>query len=118
MAVPPFDIDEAVPADTDVVSQFPAAERTFRGVVESALAKEHDMGNASSTQTARHKFGRGSTASRDAIDEWVVGSIWFNTDFTPTKMQLVKSIGPVVWEDITITPDDAASVIASQVFGR
>lgn len=35
MASPPFNINQLVPADNDIVSQFPATERTFRDIVES-----------------------------------------------------------------------------------
>jgi microcystin-dependent protein len=35
MASPPFNINQLVPQDNDIASQFPATERTFRDVVES-----------------------------------------------------------------------------------
>ncbi len=38
----PFDPDETKPADTDVVSQYPAIERTYRDVIESWLVVDHD----------------------------------------------------------------------------
>ena len=109
MAGPPFDILEAKPALTDIVSQHPADERAYRDMVESMLALEHDMGNASATKAGRHKFGVGSTATRDAITTWVVGSVWFNTITSPATMQRVVSVSPVVWEDIS---GPAATAIA------
>jgi microcystin-dependent protein len=42
MASPPFSINEAVPGDSDIVSQFPALERTFRDIVESWLLINHN----------------------------------------------------------------------------
>lgn len=42
MAVPPFNIDQTKPGDTDIVSQFPANERTNRDVAESWLLVDHD----------------------------------------------------------------------------
>lgn len=42
MANPPFDIDETLPEDDDLVSQFPAVCRTFLDVIESWLLTEHD----------------------------------------------------------------------------
>ncbi len=42
MATPPFLPDETKPADGDVVSQFPAVERTFRDVIETWLLVDHD----------------------------------------------------------------------------
>lgn len=38
----PFDPDETKPADTDIVSQYPAIERTFRDIIESWLVVDHD----------------------------------------------------------------------------
>lgn len=35
MASPPFNINQLVPADNDIVSQFPSTERLFRDIVES-----------------------------------------------------------------------------------
>lgn len=40
MASPPFNIAETSPGDSDIASQFPALERTFRDVVESWLLVE------------------------------------------------------------------------------
>ncbi len=42
MATPPFLPDETKPADGDVVSQFPAVERTFRDEIETWLLVDHD----------------------------------------------------------------------------
>lgn len=49
MASPPFDIVQTLPGDSDIASQFPALERTFRDVVESWLLVNHD-------NTGKHKF--------------------------------------------------------------
>lgn len=43
MAFPPLNIDEAVPGDSDVVSLFPAAERTFRNDLEDFLLVDHNV---------------------------------------------------------------------------
>lgn len=42
MASPPFSISETVPGDSDVASQFPAIERSFRDTVESWLLIDHN----------------------------------------------------------------------------
>jgi len=42
MASPPFDPNQAIPGDTDVVSQHPAGARTFRDVMESWMLINHD----------------------------------------------------------------------------
>lgn len=113
MAIPPFNFAEGTPADSDIVSQYPNAERTFRDQVESAMGIEHDIPGS-----ARHKFGVGADAARDAITTWVVGSIWFNTKTTPVTLQRVVSIGPVVWEDVGANFADASYVLMSRHFAR
>lgn len=42
MATPPFDIDQTLPGDSNIVSQHPPAARTFRDVTESWLKIDHD----------------------------------------------------------------------------
>lgn len=42
MATPPFLPDESKPADSDIVSQYPAVERAFRDIMESWLLVDHD----------------------------------------------------------------------------
>lgn len=42
MASPPFNINQAIPADNDIVSQHPTNARTFRDVVESWLLINHN----------------------------------------------------------------------------
>lgn len=42
MASPPFNINQALPGDSDIVSQHPSNARTFRDVVESWLLVNHD----------------------------------------------------------------------------
>lgn len=42
MASPPFNINQALPGDTDIVSQHPVNARSFRDIVESWLLVNHD----------------------------------------------------------------------------
>ena len=101
MADPPFDFDEANPADNALMSQFPANERASRDNIQDAFEVEHTEAGG------RHRIGIGSTTARNAITDWVVGSIWINTSLTPTQLQYVSSIGPVVFTglaDITVGP--------------
>ncbi len=100
MATPPFNPDETKPGDSDIVSQFPAVERTFRDIVEDWINFEHDP-------TGHHAFLEGTTTARDAITDWVVGSLWYNT--TTSVLQIVTSIGPVVWADVSGPLGTAAS---------
>lgn len=43
MATPPFAINQAVPEDDDIVSQFPSIERDYRDIVESWLLINHNV---------------------------------------------------------------------------
>lgn len=42
MASPPFNINQTSPQDTDIVSQFPANERSNRDIIESWLLVDHN----------------------------------------------------------------------------
>ena len=95
MATPPFDFDETNPADSALISQFPANERASRDNIQDAFEIEHDEA------TGHHAILIGNTAARDAITDWVVGSLWLNTTTTPAGLDRVISIGPIVWETIT-----------------
>ena len=95
MATPPFDFDEANPADSALISQFPSNERASRDNIQDAFETEHDEASG------HHAILVGNTAARDAITDWVVGSLWLNTATVPAGLDRVISIGPVVWETIT-----------------
>lgn len=43
MASPPFNINQALPEDDDIVSQFPPVERDMRDIVESWLLVNHNV---------------------------------------------------------------------------
>ncbi len=88
MATAPFDIDDTVPADTDVVSTFPAVERTFRDIVEDWINTEHDP-------SGHHAIPNHTTVARDAITDWVVGSLVYDT--TLNELLVATSIDPDVW---------------------
>jgi len=51
MASPPFNINQALPGDSDIVSQHPANARQFRDVVESWLLVNHDNNGNHATVT-------------------------------------------------------------------
>jgi len=91
MASSPFNPNEAVPADNSLASAFPAAERTFRDIIESWLLTEHG-------RSGHHTFPMYTTTERDGVTDWEVGSIVYNE--TLDKLQIVESIGPVVWIDV------------------
>lgn len=91
MASPPFNIAETTPGDSDIVSQFPAAERTFRDVVEDWLLTEHDT-------MGRHKIPNITEAARDALTSVGVGTLVYNTD--TDQLQICIDDSPVTWIDV------------------
>ena len=88
MAIPPFNVNESIPGDDDIVSQFPAQNRSNMDIIEDWLTFEHDA-------SGHHKIPNLTTSARDSITDWVVGSLIYNT--TTTRLEQVTSIGPVVW---------------------
>ncbi len=115
MNSPPFQIATATPAPTDNLSSYPAAETTFREMLVSALAREHDFLDALQNFSGHHKFGVGTTASRNAITDWPVGAIWINTDSTP-QLQYCVSIGPVVFSNLGSSPSTQDNLMQVESF--
>lgn len=72
MATPPFDIDQTVPADNGVVSQFPLQERTYRDVVESWLTTEHNT-------SGQHNFVTLPQAAAPAAPGASLTRLWADT---------------------------------------
>ena len=96
MATAPFTINQTVPGDDDVVSLFPAQNRTNMDNANDWLNFEHDA-------SGHHKIPVITEAARDAISDWVLGSLVFNTD--DTELQVVTAVGPT-----TFTPAVASAV--------
>lgn len=105
MASPPFNPNEALPGDTDVVATFPVAERAFRDIIESWLLFEHD-------RSGHHAIITDTTANRDGDTTWPVGGLFYNE--TLSKFQIVTSIGPVAWT--TLGPEFPAAT--KMLFGQ
>lgn len=91
MASPPYNPSETVPQDSDVVAVFPAAERTFRDIVESWL-------NAISNTYGYVEVPSVTSTERDTETNWTVGNMVFNE--TLNTFQVTKSIDPDVWTTI------------------
>ena len=91
VALPPFQPIETLPGNQDIASQFPAVERSFRDIMESWVAFEHG-------RSGHHAFKTDTTTNRDADSTWEVGSLFLNT--TLGALQMVKSIGPVVFKNV------------------
>lgn len=83
MAFPPLAIDESLPADDGVVSQYPAQSRSFRADLEDWLLVEHGT-------VGRHAFPVLTTAAKLAITDWVAGSLVYDT--TLNQLQVVETI--------------------------
>jgi hypothetical protein len=115
MNSPPFQIATATPQPTDSLSIYPTAETAFREMIVSALAREHDFLDALQGFSAHHKFGVGTTAARNAITDWVVGSLWINTDSTPV-LQYCSAIGPVVFINLGTSPSTQDNLMQVESF--
>ncbi len=93
MASPPFNPNEAIPGDTDVAANFPAAERTFRDVIESWMLYEHD-------RTGHHAFITDTTVNIAADTGWPEGALVFDT--TLGVLQFCVDDDPsIVWDVIS-----------------
>ncbi len=88
MASPPYNPNEAAPGNTDVVANFPAAERTFRDIMESWMLEEHG-------RSGHHTFPSLTTAERDAITDWEVGSLIWNE--TTLRFEIAAPADPDTW---------------------
>lgn len=93
--------DELSPADTSSIPAFPANERAFRDAVKNAWDIEHDDANG------RHKFGTGNAATRDAITNWVDGSVFLLSSGSAFKWQLYYA-GLGGWVDV-VPPSNYAN---------
>ena len=91
MATPPFNPNETLPGNTDVVSQYPGVERTFRDIVESWILFEHG-------RSGHHAIPVIATSTRDSITDWEVGSIIYNTSLS--QFQVTQTIDPDIWRTV------------------
>lgn len=105
MASPPFNITQAVPGDSDVASQFPAAERSFRDIVESWLTMEHGV-------SGHHKIMVLTTAARNAITDWEFGSLVYNTTTQTLQIQTDADSSPITWVDVIDPADPSPTFLA------
>lgn len=64
---PPFNINETIPGDTDIVSQHPANARTFRDTVESWILTEHNVNGRHDKVTLDHTADLTGVASTTRI---------------------------------------------------
>jgi microcystin-dependent protein len=75
MASPPFNINQLVPQDNDIASQFPATERTFRDVVESWFLIDGNANGRWEKKSLDHK-------DSDPAGTADVTTVWADTNGT------------------------------------
>lgn len=75
MASPPFNINQLIPQDNDIASQFPATERTFRDVVESWFLIDGNVQGRKEKVSFDHK-------DSDPSGTADVTTVWADTDGT------------------------------------
>ncbi len=76
----PFLPDETKPSDTDVISQYPAIERTFRDIIESWILVDHDA-----TTGGHEQVTLVDQASDPTFASGVIG-LWNNAGILNTRV--------------------------------
>ena len=130
MATAPFNIAETTPGDSSLVSQFPAAERTFRDVVESYLNTDHDYatGNHSKLELvdldgatptiAAGQVGiwqeAGVLMTRTGAGDAVTLASVLSGEGIPsgTKMLFAQASAPTGWTQVTTWNDKVLRVVS------
>ncbi len=134
MATAPFLPDESKPADDDIISQFPAVERTFRDIIEDWLLVDHDTDGEHKQVTMPERAGDPSAASgtgfaytkddggdteyfyRDDSGNVVQitedGSLAISVFPSGTKMLFVQEAAPSGWTKDTDQNDKALRVVS------
>jgi hypothetical protein len=100
MATPPFLPDESKPADGDVVSQYPAVERTFRDIMESWLLVDHDTDGEHVQVTLPESAG-------DPTNATDTGFVYTKDDGGDTELFYIDAAGNVV----QLTVDGAINIV-------
>ncbi len=89
MATPPFLPDESKPADADIVSQYPAVERTFRDIMETWLLVDHDTAGEHAQVTLPERGSDPSQATN-------TGFVYTKDDSGDTELYYEDDSGNVV----------------------
>lgn len=89
MASPPFLPDETKPADSDIVSQFPAVERAFRDIIETWLLVDHTTDGEHTQVTLPESAGDPSNATD-------IGFLYTKNDGGDTELFYEDAGGNVV----------------------
>lgn len=95
MGIAPFTIDITAPSDDYIVANFPAIDRGFRDTVSSWVGVDHDL------TSGHHKFGVGLATARDAITNWVTGSMWVHLDALEDAGLPSLQVRDTTWKDMS-----------------
>jgi len=93
MATAPFNPNEALPADTDIVSQFPGVERTFRDIIEDWILVDHnnDPGGHAKITLDRLSSAPTGVASKSTLYGWTSVIGLFVRDETNSHYEFVRT---------------------------
>lgn len=87
MASAPFSPAITVPADNDIVSQFPLAERTFRDVVTSFIEVDHDATTGGHNKLTMVEQSVTPSFTSSQVGVWAVSDGTLQTISTPTPSE-------------------------------
>lgn len=74
--------------------------RENNAALETALGREHEF-STGGANSGRHAFLTGNNATRDAIANWVAGSIYFNTEVRSGAICMQRYSGSA-WVDLDV----------------
>lgn len=139
MATPPFTIDETAPADDDIVSQFPANERTNRDNIKAWLVVDHDTSGRHNKATMPVQVSDPTTvagigyvytktvsgqaelfykdSAGNVLQLTTGGEFNMPTVFAPsgTKMLFQQTAAPSLWTKDTTNNDKMMRVVSGTV---
>lgn len=75
MATPPFNPNENLPGDNDIVSQYPAVEREFRDIVEAWIVWDHSRTGDHDHVSFIDKTGEAPAGQLDIRTVWAEGTV-------------------------------------------
>lgn len=92
--------DKNLPAGGNDIALGDDAIRANNAAIETAVGREHEF-STGGTNSGRHAFLTGNNATRDAISNWVAGSIYFNTEVRSGAICMQRYSG-TAWVDLDV----------------
>lgn len=117
MASPPFSINEALPGDSDIVSQHPTNARTFRDVVESWFLVDGNTSGRHDKLGLDWKANPTGTSSVSTFWASTIGRLFYRVG-TGTVREVGVPIGTIAYTIRTTVPDDSWMFPAAQAISR